>query len=83
MYQNLFPDFNDYELIDCGNGYKLERFGAYILSRPEPQALWKCSLTENEWNILADAHFERDKSSPEKGLWAKKKKNARPMENKL
>ncbi|TAF73081.1 MAG: oxidoreductase [Bacteroidetes bacterium] len=73
MHQNLSADFKDYELIDCGNGYKLERFGKFILSRPEPQALWKCNLSEKEWNEMADAHFERDKSSPEKGLWTKKK----------
>lgn len=73
MHQNLTADFKDYELIDCGNGYKLERFGKFILSRPEPQALWKCNLAEKEWNEMADAHFERDKSSPEKGLWTKKK----------
>lgn len=73
MHQNLSANFTDYELIDCGNGYKLERFGKFILSRPEPQALWKCNLSEKEWNEMADAHFERDKSSPEKGLWTKKK----------
>lgn len=73
MHQNLSADFKDYELIDCGNGYKLERFGKFILSRPEPQALWKCNLSEKEWNEMTDAHFERDKSSPEKGLWTKKK----------
>ena len=32
--------FPDYELIDCGNFEKLERFGKYVTIRPEPQALW-------------------------------------------
>ena len=32
--------FADYELIDCGNFEKLERFGEYITIRPEPQAVW-------------------------------------------
>jgi hypothetical protein len=31
----------DYELLDSGDGEKLERFGAHVLSRPDPQALWK------------------------------------------
>jgi 23S rRNA (cytosine1962-C5)-methyltransferase len=51
----------DYELIDCGNGQKLERFGKYILSRPEPQAFWEPHLTEEEWKKRADAIFERKK----------------------
>ena len=33
-------DRSDYSLIDCGGQEKLERFGAYILRRPEPQAIW-------------------------------------------
>jgi len=47
----------DYELIDSGEGYKLERFGAIILSRPEPKALWNKSMTEKEWNELIHARF--------------------------
>ena len=33
--------WQDYELIDCGDFEKLERFGKYITIRPEPQAVWK------------------------------------------
>ena len=36
--------FKDYELIDCGNFLKLERFGNVITIRPEPQALWDTPL---------------------------------------
>lgn len=58
MIPILTPDhFKEYELIDSGNFYKLERFGNYILSRPEPQAIWKKHLPENEWQRLAHAHF--------------------------
>ncbi|MDD4828596.1 MAG: oxidoreductase, partial [Bacteroidales bacterium] len=32
--------WNDYQLIDCGEGEKLERFGPYLLIRPEPKAFW-------------------------------------------
>ena len=33
-------DFNDYEVLDSGDGEKIERFGEYILRRPDPQAIW-------------------------------------------
>jgi 23S rRNA (cytosine1962-C5)-methyltransferase len=49
----------DYELLDCGNGEKLERFGKYILRRPDPQALWQKRLDDAEWK-KADARFTRD-----------------------
>lgn len=65
----------DYELIDTGNGEKLERFGKYILRRPEPQAVWSKSIPENEWERLAHATFRRDKGQSkdtEKGEWVLK-----------
>ena len=37
----------DYELIDSGNEEKLERYGKYVLRRPDPQALWNKTLSEN------------------------------------
>ena len=49
--------WKDYELIDSGNGRKLERFGRYIMSRPEPKALWEPSMTENEWAKLCHTVF--------------------------
>jgi len=39
----------EYELVDSGEGKKLERYGSYILSRPDPEALWKKSLSNTEW----------------------------------
>jgi 23S rRNA (cytosine1962-C5)-methyltransferase len=65
-------DWVDYELIDCGAFEKLERFGNYTIRRPEPQAVWKKSLSDQEWDKQADASFSRDKSHPEKGVWQKK-----------
>lgn len=55
-----YPDTNwrDYELLDSGNGEKLERFGSYILSRPEPKALWDKSLSEKDWQRLVHTHFK-------------------------
>jgi len=68
----------DYELIDSGNYEKLERFGKYIIARPEPQAVWNKSKDESEWEKLADATFrqEKGKSSQdgnERGSWYQKK----------
>lgn len=48
----------DYELIDSGDGEKLEKFGSVVLSRPDPQALWRKNLDEKEWK-KADAVFSR------------------------
>jgi len=61
--------WTDYELIDTGGFEKLERFGNFILSRPEPQAIWDKSIPESEWKSLAHAHFAKEKSNPEKGQW--------------
>lgn len=49
----------DYELIDSGDGEKLERFGEYVLRRPDPQALWKKNLDDKEWK-RANASFVRE-----------------------
>ncbi len=53
------PPFPDYELLDCGDYRKLERFGQHILSRPEPQAIWQARLPRTEWERLAHAVFKR------------------------
>ena len=84
--QNLFPlnlkleypaSWKDYELIDSGDYEKLERFGKYILIRPEPQAIWKKQLPESEWKSRADAKFVREQkdkfrfTDDVKGGWSK------------
>jgi 23S rRNA (cytosine1962-C5)-methyltransferase len=66
--------WEDYELIDTGGFEKLERFGDFILSRPEPQAIWDKSLDEKEWREMAHAHFAKEKNNPEKGQWNELKK---------
>ena len=43
-------NWRDYELIDSGDGLKMERFGKYIFSRPESQAMWSRALPASEWN---------------------------------
>lgn len=61
--------WTDYELIDSGDFQKLERFGEYILARPEPQAIWDKSLSDADWERRAHAIFRRDRQSPERGDW--------------
>ena len=67
----LSPVWEDYELIDCGDFEKLERFGKYITRRPEPQAIWHRTLPNEEWTKLATASFVREKgtASDERGRW--------------
>lgn len=50
-------NWKDYELMDSGDFEKLERFGQFILARPEPKALWKKSLSDTEWTRLAHTKF--------------------------
>jgi 23S rRNA (cytosine1962-C5)-methyltransferase len=70
VIQLLTPSqWKDYELLDSGNFEKLERFGKFILSRPEPQAVWDKSLPEKEWEKSAHASFKKDPKNPEKGQW--------------
>ena len=69
MQEQLTPDFGDYELIDSGDFEKLERFGRYVTRRPEPQAIWRRTLAEEEWRRTADAAFLRDARSDEHGQW--------------
>jgi 23S rRNA (cytosine1962-C5)-methyltransferase len=49
----------DYELLDSGNGKKLERYEQWILSRPDPQALWRPTLDREAWSS-AHGIFMRD-----------------------
>lgn len=61
--------WEDYELVDSGEGRRLERFGKYLLDRPDPQVIWKKSLPETDWQ-KADAVFER--TVEDKGNWIHK-----------
>ncbi len=64
---SLPPDWDEYELLDCGNGAKLERFGPFLLIRPEAEAIWKPSLPEINWQ-KANATFIPGKGE-EVGTW--------------
>lgn len=72
MILSLTPtNFSDYALIDCGNFWKLERFGQFITIRPEPQAVWDPSLPMSEWEKQAHVKFVPKSSSS--GEWKKLK----------
>jgi 23S rRNA (cytosine1962-C5)-methyltransferase len=59
MYLIGNEGFDEFELLDSGADYRLERWGAYTLVRPDPQAIWQRSLPEGEW-AKADAIFRDD-----------------------
>ncbi|MDR0546698.1 MAG: class I SAM-dependent methyltransferase [Dysgonamonadaceae bacterium] len=64
----------DYQLIDSGGYEKLERFGKYVLRRPEPQAVWRKALSDKEWEQQTNAWFKKEKGKNgadgnEKGEW--------------
>lgn len=59
--------WKDFEILDCSDGEKLERWGKTILIRPDPQILWK-TPKDNEWN-KADAHYIRSQTGG--GSWDK------------
>ena len=70
MLQNIPTLFDQYELIDSGDREKLERFGRMTVRRPEPQAVWHKTLSEDEWRRAADASFRRDARNDERGEWS-------------
>lgn len=74
MNTTINNDWADYALLDSGGFEKLERYGAYVLRRPEPQAVWPKRLTEEAWIHQAHAWFKRQKvqatgESGERGEW--------------
>ncbi|MCF0143245.1 MAG: SAM-dependent methyltransferase, partial [Parasporobacterium sp.] len=58
--------WKDYEVIDTSGGEKLERWGRYVLLRPDPQVIWNTEKKVPEWNKL-NAHYHR--SSKGGGEW--------------
>ena len=81
MIEYPAPYWKDYALVDSGDAQKLERFGNYILIRPEPKALWKKSLPESEWARLAHTRFRPGAGfgragKEDSGTWERLKKSS-------
>ena len=56
----IADNWNEYEVIDCSNGEKLERWGKYLLARPDPQVIWDTPKTHRGWK-QRNAHYHRSK----------------------
>jgi len=63
----LSDQWKDYELIDTGDGERLERWGRYFLRRPDPQVIWPATLGKKVWN---DVHGHYTRSSSGGGKWS-------------
>lgn len=60
--------WDDYALLDSGDGWKLERVGPYRFARPEPQALWRAATPPDGWTV--DARFSpASDEAEEMGRW--------------
>lgn len=57
----------EYQLIDSGDFEKLERFGPWVMRRPEPQAVWSKSMNEAEWQKMSHATFTRKNNESKDG----------------
>lgn len=62
----IADNWKDYELLDCSEGEKLERWGSYILVRPDPQVIWNTERTLKSWHTM-NGHYHR--SSRGGGEW--------------
>ena len=67
----LSDKWTDYELLDCSDGERLERWGDAILIRPDPQIIWKDSQTAPEWNTAHARYIRSDKGG---GAWDYRRK---------
>ncbi len=66
----LANSWKDYELIDCSNGEKLERWGNFILLRPDPQIIWDNGVLRDKYEV--NSHYHR--SNKGGGYWENIKK---------
>ena len=66
----IADQWKDYELLDCGDGEKLERWNKQILVRPDPQAIWEAPRRNSAWNH-PDARYLRSNTGG--GHWERKK----------
>ena len=58
--------WKDYQLLDTSSGERLERWGDYILIRPDPQVIWNTPRTRKEWE-QKNGHYHRSRQGG--GQW--------------
>ena len=63
----IADQWKDYEVLDCSDGEKLERWGNYILVRPDPQVIWQTKRADRLWSGY-DARYARSSSGG--GRWS-------------
>ena len=66
----IADNWKDYELLDTSDGERLERWGKYVLVRPDPQIIWKNAASHPSWRS-ADGVYKRSSSGG--GKWVKNK----------
>jgi len=76
MILETFKDFKDFELLDTGDGFRLERWGEAVLARPDPQIIWARSLAPSEWDKAWAVY--KSANDEGKGKWEIKKMMPRP-----
>ena len=54
----LCDQWRDYEVLDTGDGEKLERWGGIVLRRPDPQVIWNTPKTDKHWKQM-NGHYHR------------------------
>lgn len=70
----IADDWKDYDLLDCGDRLKLERFGTQRVIRPDPQAFWSPASATQTWQ--ADARFASKSETDDRGNWHIESPNA-------
>ncbi|MGE4352528.1 MAG: class I SAM-dependent methyltransferase [Oscillospiraceae bacterium] len=60
--------WQDFELLDCSRGEKLERWGKYLLVRPDPQAIWDTPRKNRGWRDFSACYHRNDRGG---GAWEK------------
>ena len=71
--------WKDYQLLDCGNFERLERFGNFVMARPEPKALWDKSMSDEQWNKMIHTRFHTGAGfgkagKEDSGTWERRRK---------
>lgn len=69
----ISDSWQDFEVLDCSRGEKLERWGKYTLVRPDPQAIWDTPRTDPRWRT-ADGRYSRSHTGGGAGTSARSRR---------